>query len=182
MQCGGFLADKWLNEPEPDFYHGSMTPSQRKVNLLFPSLIHDFDPYLCGSQYLEMIVKAWGTWQLFQSLLRVLRTIGDKHGGLSIANIATRWVLEHPFVGAVIIGKFCNPTCILSQTLPMSVLYPYCIGVGARLGITEHTEDNQQVFTFSLTDDDKAAIEEVLDQSNGRILITSIGDCGAEYR
>jgi aryl-alcohol dehydrogenase-like predicted oxidoreductase len=50
-----------------------------------------------------MIVKAWGSWELFQSLLSVLRTIGDRHGK-SIANIATRWVLDHPFVGAVIIG------------------------------------------------------------------------------
>jgi hypothetical protein len=52
-----------------------------------------------------MILKAWGNWALFQSLLAVLRDIGDRHGGLSIANIATRWVLDHSFVGAVIIGK-----------------------------------------------------------------------------
>ena len=51
-----------------------------------------------------MIVKAWGSWELFQSLLSVLRIIGDRHGK-SIANIATRWVLDHPFVGAVIIGN-----------------------------------------------------------------------------
>lgn len=54
-----------------------------------------------------MIVKAWGDWALFQSLLRVLRDIGDRHGGRSVANIAMRWVLDHPFVGAVIIGGFC---------------------------------------------------------------------------
>jgi len=48
-------------------------------------------------------MKAWGTWELFQSLLSVLRIIGDRHGR-TIANIATRWVLDHPFVGAVIIG------------------------------------------------------------------------------
>lgn len=57
-------------------------------------------------QYLDMIIKAWGDWALFQSLLRVLRDIGDRHGGLSIANIATRWVLDHSFVGAVLIGEF----------------------------------------------------------------------------
>ena len=51
-----------------------------------------------------MIVKAWGDWTLFQELLRVLRTIGDRHGGASISNVATRWVLDHPCVGAVIIG------------------------------------------------------------------------------
>jgi aryl-alcohol dehydrogenase-like predicted oxidoreductase len=52
-----------------------------------------------------MILKAWGDWELFQSLLTVLRDIGDRHGGLSIANIATRWVLDHSFVGAVLIGE-----------------------------------------------------------------------------
>ena len=56
-------------------------------------------------QYLDMILKAWGTWDLFQDLLSVLRTVGDRHGGASIANVAVRWVLEHPFVGAVIVGQ-----------------------------------------------------------------------------
>lgn len=52
-----------------------------------------------------MILKAWGTWALFQELLRVLREIGNRHGKLSISNLATRWVLDHPVVGAVIIGE-----------------------------------------------------------------------------
>ncbi|KAG1895760.1 Aldo keto reductase [Suillus fuscotomentosus] len=134
--CGGFLADQWLNQPEPDLYSGVLTPSQRK--------------------YLDMILKAWGNWALFQSLLAVLRDIGDRYGGLSIANIATRWVLDHSFVGAVIIG--------------------------ARLGVSEHTDDNDRVFGFSLTDEDNRAIEAVQARSNGRRMITLIGDCGAEYR
>ncbi|KAJ3543813.1 hypothetical protein NM688_g5818 [Phlebia brevispora] len=134
--CGGFLADRWLGAPEPDLYSGDLTPSQRK--------------------YLDMILKAWGDWALFQSLLSVLRAIGDCHGGVSIANVATRWVLDHPCVGAVIIGT--------------------------RLGISDHTEDNHKVTRLKLTDEDRAAIEEVLDRSNGRKLITTIGDCGAEYR
>ncbi|KAK0475286.1 aldo/keto reductase [Armillaria novae-zelandiae] len=134
--CGGFLADKWLNQPEPDSYTGDLTPSQRK--------------------YLDMIVKAWGDWTLFQSLLSALRVIGDRHGGVSIANVATRWVLDHHFVGAVIIG--------------------------ARLGISEHPADNSRVFEFALTEEDRAAIETVLECSNGRRMISTIGDCGAEYR
>ncbi|KAL0953077.1 hypothetical protein HGRIS_007277 [Hohenbuehelia grisea] len=28
--CGGFLADKWLNRPQPDLYSSDLTPSQRK--------------------------------------------------------------------------------------------------------------------------------------------------------
>ncbi|GBE81301.1 Aldo/keto reductase [Sparassis crispa] len=134
--CGGFLADKWFHKAEPDLYSGNLTPSQRK--------------------YLDMILKAWGDWSLFQSLLSVLRDIGDRHGGVSIANVATRWVLDHPCVGAVIIG--------------------------ARMGLSEHTDDNQKVFALQLTNADKAAIEVVLERSNGRRLITTIGDCGAEYR
>jgi len=134
--CGGFLADKYLNTPEPDLYSGTLTPSQRK--------------------YLDMILKAWGDWKLFQSLLAVLRGIGDKYGGLSIANIATRWVLDHSFVGAVLIG--------------------------ARLGLSEHPDENQKVYGFRLSDGDHSIIEAVLARSKGRIMITSIGDCGAEYR
>ncbi|KAG5651799.1 hypothetical protein H0H81_007358 [Sphagnurus paluster] len=107
-------------------------------------------------QYLDMIVKAWGTWSLFQALLRTLRVIADRHGGLSVANIATRWVLDHAFAGAVI--------------------------VGARLGISEHADDNQKAFGFTLTSRDNDEIEAVLSRSNGRTMITSIGDCGAEYR
>jgi aryl-alcohol dehydrogenase-like predicted oxidoreductase len=53
-----------------------------------------------------MIVKAWGSWDLFQALLLVLRAIGDRHGRRSISNIAVRWVLDHPFVGAVLVGKW----------------------------------------------------------------------------
>lgn len=52
-----------------------------------------------------MIVRAWGTWDLFQSLLLVLRSIADRHEK-TIANIATRWVLDHSFVGAVLIGMY----------------------------------------------------------------------------
>ncbi|KAI0812576.1 NADP-dependent oxidoreductase domain-containing protein [Irpex lacteus] len=134
--CGGFLSDQWLDKPEPDLYADNLTPSQRK--------------------YLDMIVKAWGSWPLFQELLTVLRSIGNRHGGVSIANVATRWVLDQPAVGAILIGT--------------------------RMGITDHTEDNQKVMSLRLDDEDRAAIEEVLDRSNGRRLITSIGDCGAEYR
>ena len=53
---------------------------------------------------------------------------------------------------------------------------------GARLGIAEHTDDNHRVFSFKLTKEDNDAIERVLRESNGEKLITSIGDCGAEYR
>jgi len=56
------------------------------------------------------------------------------------------------------------------------------ISKGTRLGVSEHPEDNLNVFRFRLSDADRADIEAVLERSNGRKMITLIGDCGAEYR
>lgn len=72
-------------------------------------------------QYLDVILKAWGDWTLFQELLTVLRSIGDRHGGVSIANVATRWVLDQPAVGAVIIGG-----CYISSH-PFTAAHPYSL-------------------------------------------------------
>jgi hypothetical protein len=54
--------------------------------------------------------------------------------------------------------------------------------LGARLGLSEHPDENQKVYGFRLSEEDHSIIEAVLARSNGRIMITSIGDCGAEYR
>ena len=116
--------------------------------------------------------------------MAVLRDVGDRHGGVSIANIAARWVLDHSFVGAVIIGT--NAIMIFleaasyfrSSVISSSPTFP----PGARLGVSEHLDDNQHVFEFTLTEEDQNAIEAVLTQSNGRRMISLIGDCGAEYR
>ncbi|KAL5592136.1 hypothetical protein FOVSG1_011025 [Fusarium oxysporum f. sp. vasinfectum] len=132
--CGGFIADKWLNQPEPDVYDTNTTPSQRK--------------------YYGMICS-WGGWDLFQELLSVLRTIATKHE-VNISNIATRWVLDFPYVGAVIIG--------------------------ARIGMSEHTSDNATTLGWSLDDDDRLVIEEVLNRSNRTEMFEAMGDCGNEYR
>ena len=120
-----------------------------------------------------MIVKAWGDWALFQSLLVVLRAIGDHHGGTSIANVATRWVLDHPCVGAVIVGMWS----VLVAPILISEMCK-----GTRMGISDHADENRKVSLLRLTDQDRMVIESVLDRSNGRRLITTIGDCGAEYR
>lgn len=122
-----------------------------------------------------MIVKAWGDWTMFQTLLVLLRTIGDRHGGKSIANIATRWVLDHDFVGAVIIGEPLYRDKALSPSHAISF-------AGARLGLSDHASDNSKVFGWTLSEEDRADIEEILNLSNGRKIICNIGDCGAEYR
>jgi len=102
------------------------------------------------------MLELWGDWKLFQTLLKTLREIGDVHGGMSISTIATRWVLDHDYVGAVLIGT--------------------------RMGVSEHIQDNLRVFTFRLTEEDNTKIEDVLRQSRESKLMEEIGDCGWEYR
>lgn len=57
-----------------------------------------------------------------------------------------------------------------------------CHTSGARLGLSDNTDDNGRVFSFALTEADKADIEELLKLSNSGRMIMTIGDCGAEYR
>ncbi len=129
--CGGLLSDRYLNQPEPD--HSALnTASLRKY---------------------KQMIDAWGGWLLFQQLLSTLKTVADKHG-VSIANVAIRYILDKPTVAGVIIG--------------------------ARLGVAEHIAENARVFSFQLDDNDQQAIEAVL--ANARDLYQIIGDCGDEYR
>ncbi|KAJ8070919.1 hypothetical protein OCU04_001278 [Sclerotinia nivalis] len=132
--CGGFLADKWVGKPAPNLFDENMTPSHRK--------------------YFEMIT-IWGGWILFQELLHVLTSIGSKHN-VSVSSVAIRWVLDHDYVGAVIIG--------------------------ARMGISEHIDENLKAFSFKLGVEDKEAIQNVLDKSRAKDIFEAMGDCGAEYR
>ncbi len=128
---GGLLSEKYLGQPQP-----------RGSALNTASL----------SKYAQMI-EAWGGWRLFQELLVALNRTGDKHG-VSIGNVAVRWILDRPAVAGVIIG--------------------------ARLGVSEHLQDNARVFDFTLDDEDRERIEAVLRAS--RDLYQVIGDCGDEYR
>ncbi|KAL2380633.1 hypothetical protein RJZ90_004470 [Blastomyces dermatitidis] len=105
-------------------------------------------------KYLEMI-NIWGPWSLFQTLLKTLSTIGRKHNA-SVSAVAIRWVLDFSYVGAVL--------------------------VGARMGVSEHTEDNLAVYEWHLDAEDKRMLEEVLCQSRRGEIFRDMGDCGAEYR
>ena len=107
-----------------------------------------------GVKYYTMI-RTWGSWSLFQELLATLQRIATRHN-VSISNVATRWVLDFPCVGAVI--------------------------VGVRMGISEHTDETLSSFGWSLTQDDREAIEQVLSKSRRTEMLTSLGDCGREYR
>jgi aryl-alcohol dehydrogenase-like predicted oxidoreductase len=99
------------------------------------------------------MIEAWGGWGLFQELLAVLKRIAGKHQ-VSIANAGVRYILDRPAVAGVI--------------------------VGARLGVSEHIDENARAFEFALDAEDDARIEAVLAKS--RDLFAAIGDCGDEYR
>ena len=99
------------------------------------------------------MIDHWGNWNLFQELLLVLKKIAQNHG-VSIANVAIRYVLENPFVAGAIIG--------------------------VRLGVSEHIIENSRVFNFKLEKNEIDEIENIL--SNANSLFEIIGDCGDEYR
>lgn len=128
---GGFVSEKYLGKPEP-------TRSEL---------------YTSSLQKYKHMIDVWGGWRLFQQLLGVLDTIAKKHKA-SIANVATRFILDKPSVAGVIIG--------------------------ARLGISEHREDNMRVFSLHLDKEDMELIQSVTSKSED--LISKIGDCGDEYR
>ena len=129
--CGGLLSDRYRGAPEPS-----------RAALNTASL----------SKYKQM-VDAWGGWELFQELLRALRSVADKHQ-VNIANVAVRYVLDRPAVAGAI--------------------------VGVRLGVSENRTANAQVFNFNLDPADLSQIDAVLNRS--RDLYQIIGDCGDEYR
>lgn len=129
--CGGLLSDAYLGVKEPGRW-GLDTASQRKY---------------------KNMIDLWGGWAQFQVLLKTLKEIGDRHG-VSLSNVAVRFVLDQPAVAGVI--------------------------VGARLSIAEHRADNARVFDFTLTEADYAAIRAACEGS--RNLFQYIGDCGDEYR
>jgi aryl-alcohol dehydrogenase-like predicted oxidoreductase len=129
--CGGLASERYLGRPEPQLAELN-TPSLRKY---------------------KQMIDEWGGWSLFQELLSALDRISVKHS-MSIANVATRYILDKPVVAGVIIG--------------------------ARLGIAEHRSDNVRVFGLQLEKEDEDRIEDVCAKSND--LFKTIGDCGDEYR
>ncbi|MGB9168525.1 MAG: aldo/keto reductase [Nitrososphaeraceae archaeon] len=129
--CGGLVSERYLGRTEPSTAELD-TLSLRKY---------------------KKMIDAWGGWNLFQDLLLTLKKIAKKHD-VSIANVATNYILAKPIIAGVIIG--------------------------VRLGIVEHRNDNTQVFNFNLDKSDSDAIDVVCAKANN--LFETIGDCGDEYR
>ncbi|MEM6762518.1 MAG: aldo/keto reductase, partial [Pseudomonadota bacterium] len=106
--CGGFLTDKWRGKPAP-------------------TEIADWS----GMKY-RRFIDAAGGWDGFQTLLEAAHTVANRHE-VSIANVATRWVLDQDHVGGVVIG--------------------------VRLGEREHRGDTERLFSLRLTDQDRATLD-----------------------
>ncbi|MDC6389113.1 aldo/keto reductase [Maribacter sp. PR1] len=126
--AGGFLTDKWLGKPEPS-QETLTTWSQMKY---------------------KRFIDAAGGWAPYQNLLQTVNEIANKHNA-SIANIASRYILENKAVAAVI--------------------------VGARLGESEHIQDNRKLLEITLDANDIEAIKDA--QAH---LKQIPGGCGDEYR
>jgi enamine deaminase RidA (YjgF/YER057c/UK114 family) len=126
--AGGFLTERWLGKAEPD-WENLETWSQMKYG---------------------RFINVAGGWEPFQDLLRAVAEVARRHG-VSMANVASRYILEQPAVGGVIIG--------------------------ARLGKSQHIEDNLRLFQFSLDGASQSAIDAALAK-----LQPIPGDCGDEYR
>lgn len=107
--AGSFISPRWLNQPEPDW---------------------DALPTWSMMKYGRFIRSAGG-WDAFQCTLRALHAVAERHG-VSMPNVACRYVLDQPAVAGVILG--------------------------ARLGEREHIADNLRIFQLKLDANDHATI------------------------
>ena len=111
--AGGLLTEKWFGKSKP--------------------VAEDVSDW-STMKYLRFVEQVGG-WDCLQTVLDATSKIARKHR-VSMGNVATRWVLEHSAVAAVI--------------------------VGARLGERQHRTDNVKIFSFALDADDHAVINAAL--------------------
>jgi aryl-alcohol dehydrogenase-like predicted oxidoreductase len=113
--AGGFLSERWLgmSEPKPPFENRSLV------------------------KY-KLMIDEFGGWDLYQSLLRVLKSVADKHQA-SLTNVASRYMLDRKQVAGIIVGAKSS----------------------------EHLKENLRVFDFSLDAEDEALIQGILRQRKG---------------
>jgi aryl-alcohol dehydrogenase-like predicted oxidoreductase/enamine deaminase RidA (YjgF/YER057c/UK114 family) len=111
--AGGFLTERFVGAPEPDWERLS-TWSLMKYG---------------------RFVRMAGGWSALQRVLTATASVAGRHG-VSMANVASRFILDQPGVAGVIIG--------------------------ARLGEGEHIEDTLRLFSLVLTDEDRSEIRAAL--------------------
>lgn len=108
--AGGFLAERYMGKA----YEAPETRSQVK--------------------YMQIIEDSLG-WDGMQKLLPVLKAIADHHG-VSIANVATQYILNQKSVGAVMVGTRNS----------------------------KHVQSNLQTLAFDLTEDEMKQIRDFVNQ------------------
>jgi aryl-alcohol dehydrogenase-like predicted oxidoreductase/enamine deaminase RidA (YjgF/YER057c/UK114 family) len=112
--AGGWLTERWLGAPEPDWERLSTWSLMKYARFL----------------------RIAGGWSALQRVLRAAASVAARHG-VSIANVASRFILDQPGVAGVIIG--------------------------ARLGEREHIDDTLRLFSLTLTDEDRSEVRTALD-------------------
>jgi aryl-alcohol dehydrogenase-like predicted oxidoreductase/enamine deaminase RidA (YjgF/YER057c/UK114 family) len=113
--AGGFLTERWLGAPEP-----------ADAALATWSLM----------KY-KRFIDAAGGWAAYQRVLAAADRVARRLG-VSLANVATRYVLEQPAVAAVI--------------------------VGARLGEREHVDETAKLFDFALDAESRAELVKAMNE------------------
>lgn len=129
---GGYLSEKWLGKPEP-------------TGLELETLNWSLKKYL-------RFIKAAGGWAAYQGVLSALSEVAKEHS-VPIAAVATRYVLDIPVVGAVIVGSRLSKDS------------------------GKYTASNLAAFNFALTPSNRALIAKAQES-----LLDIPGDCGDEYR
>lgn len=115
--AGGFLSGKYLGMTREQFV--PETRSQVK--------------------YLQVLEDSYG-WDGYQALLKMLKEIADAHG-VSISNVATKYILEQEQVAAAVIG----------------------------VRNSRHVDSNAAIFSFELSEEEMRRIRTYVEQ-NSRIL------------
>ncbi|MCU0646603.1 MAG: aldo/keto reductase [Gemmatimonadaceae bacterium] len=109
--AGGLLSEKWLGQPAPTSLE---TWSQMKY---------------------RRFIDAAGGWDGYQRVLRALHDVATRLG-VSMATVASRWVLEQPHVGGVIIGARLGERAHLDDTLR---LFDIALDAQAHASLAEAT-------------------------------------------
>lgn len=78
--AGGFLSDRYLEQPAP------VGPLENRSLVKY-----------------RLIIDEFGGWDRFQALLRALSTVAEAHA-VSLSSVALRWVMDQPRAAAVIVG------------------------------------------------------------------------------
>lgn len=146
---------------------------------------------------MSQMVDAWGGWSQFQVLLQTLKRVASKHG-VSIPTVAVKYILDqvhfqftfytvgvHSIIIILLIWdsqvhrKSIHSRCLCRH---LWTSQPAVAGsmIGIRLGLSEHIQDSNAVFSLALDEDDVNSIREV--SGKGKDLLKVIGDCGDEYR